>query len=285
MNGLLLVVIANFCTLVVTILTSDIFKRKSTEPRQIFRGNVKRIVPYKSIGVIAVSLFSGTIAGFQYLNEKQEANLQKVKEESIRSHSDSIASARIEKSKDETINALGRYSLKYDSAQKEIERLVRDSSRKTVSIIQGPDPEFSFCVADPISPSDTTIDNIFFKINFCSYKAVSRNIKIACFLVTQNLSLTYQFQKIFFAIPSGFFVNSETGFTFKLSIPKDIVHTTKRVYVMMKGSYQNNDMTKIFPIEETILYDCLERRAGSPNDYLQSKIDETLKGAGIKIPK
>src|SRR5579859_3479104 len=48
--------------------------------------------------------------------------------------------------------SLALYNLRYDSGQKAIVKLIRDSSKKVVNNIQDPDPHFGLCL--PSNPSD-----------------------------------------------------------------------------------------------------------------------------------
>jgi|ERR1035437_1143514 hypothetical protein len=96
---------------------------------------------------------------------------------------DSITNATNEANKNKIIitftEALRKYGLKYDSSQKVIAKLVRDSANKITTIINANEPDLDFCPGKGIQLTNKANDTFNLKVNICSLVGTSYNINLS----------------------------------------------------------------------------------------------------------
>jgi len=128
--------------------------------------------------LVVVTVISFLIEG----NGRREATKAKIlakQESDKRDHDrDSIADERIKKSNKEILtgigDAIGKYSLGYDSAKKEItvlQQLIKDSSNRKTTIIEGYSPNLTLDGTYGLILDSTNVDTIFFRMRVCSENA------------------------------------------------------------------------------------------------------------------
>jgi hypothetical protein len=166
---------------------------------------------------------------------------------------DSLASVRIEKGKNETIVALGKYSLRYDSAQKIIERLVKDSAKKT--IIQPADPIFRLCNSNGITVKKYDLDSLIITVRKCNEVAESKKINVRIYLVIDIDSDEYSPKLMFLArwrliednaeMAPDDMRSGDIGFGIRNASQRGY-----RLYAWVKGTFMNSDLSKSFEIDK-----------------------------------
>lgn len=168
--------------------TDNIFNKR--KKGQIFQPEPFFPLTQKGITLSVIFLFIIGLSIWQEVDDQKEKTATKKANDveiskrdsianKIQNSRDSIAFIRLQESKRQTIDALAQYGLKYDTAQKRIEKLVKDSSR--VMIVKGIEPLIKFCASSPISfiKSNNT-DSVTIKV--CNEGAVSRNVTMRFFL-------------------------------------------------------------------------------------------------------
>jgi hypothetical protein len=275
---------------IVFFTTDNIFNKKKVNISQ-----PKRLFPLTKKGIILSVLFLFIIglSIWQEVDDQNEKNSTKrlneaeiAKRDSIaiklQNYRDSIAFLRLQESKKETIEALAQYGLKYDTSQKIIEKLIKDSSR--VMIVKGVEPLIKFCATSPISfiKSDN-IDSVIIKI--CNEGAVSRNITMRFFLFVAERddydpykSLQYLFE--YRGLISPFALGTPEWRNFSVAFEPGIEDL--HLFVLVAGSYTNSDASKTFVIDDAIYFDFKQSQHRFPVDR-GKKLKDLLETKGIKL--
>ncbi|MGV3528660.1 MAG: hypothetical protein ACO1OO_07190 [Flavisolibacter sp.] len=171
---------------------------------------------------------------------------------------DSIASERVEKGKSETISALAKYSLNYDSGQGRIEKIIRDSTRNQ------PEPEFDLCIKDGIA-MDSIIKGICrLRINFCSRKNTSDGIDVKVFFAAKSrghLSKISSPSPDNYLIPKGLRLLTGAAFTVGINVPCD---SSDIIYLHVVGTYFDLRRQNVFNINSIYSYEIATKRFGIP---------------------
>jgi hypothetical protein len=179
----------------------------------------------------------------------EQLNRDSINNEKLRLR-DSIANSKVEKSKNETISQLAKYGLKYDSSQKIIEKLVRDSSRKT--IIQPADPEFLLCIPNGITVKKYDPDSLIFTIRKCVEIAQCKKINITVYFVVDVDSIANRNMK-FLSKERLIESNGEMAANeMRASDFSYYIRNAPRCYMLyawVKGSFMNSDLSKSFDID------------------------------------
>lgn len=195
---------------------------------------------------------------------------------------DSIAYLRSQQSKNETIDALAQYGLKYDTTQRRIEKLVKDSSR--VMIVKGIEPLIKFCANSPVSViSSNIIDSVTIKV--CNEGAVSRNITMRFFLFVSKANSVNSYESLEYLFDyKGLITPFSLGYpewrNFSIPFKKEIENFN--LHILVTGSYTNSDGSKTFLIDDALYFDFTTKQHKFPTDR-GSRLKEVLKAKGIAL--
>lgn len=276
---------------VVFFTTENIFiKRKQNQifqPRTYFPLTKKGLI----LSVIFLFIIGLSIwAEVDDQNDKKAVEIANRNEISLRdsiaiktqNYRDSIAFVRLQESKRETIEALAQYGLKYDTAQRRIEKLVRDSSR--VLIVKGTEPLIKFCASTPVTViKSTNTDSVTVRV--CNEGAVSRNITMRFFFFVaekdqhdlyKKLEYVYEYRGLI----SPFALGTPEWRNFTIPFKSEIEEM--RMFVLVTGSYTNSDASKTFLIDDAILFDFKQNQHRFPVDRGQ-KLKDLLAVQGVKL--
>lgn len=171
---------------------------------------------------------------------------------------DSLSNDKVEKGKNETISSLAKYSLKYDSSQKLITRLIKDSAKKT--IIQPIDPILRLC-ENGISKKKYDYDSLIITIRKCAAEAQCKNVNVDIYIIASTDSLlSLEKPNLLFAAKQKFIEPGGEMFAGEYRA-NNISFSTKAtprlfyVFAWVLGSYQNSDRTKTFNIDKMYFLD------------------------------
>lgn len=173
---------------------------------------------------------------------------------------DSFANVRIEKGKNETIVALGKYSLRYDSSQQFIEKLIRDSSK--TKVIAQSDPILNLCSDKAIEFHDSAGKVNKFKAYFCSKEAASRDFNITLYVgYTPSLEkFSYTYFGKYEALSPHSSMSSDEQIISYFDVPNTI--NAVLIFVLIKGTYTNADRSKLFDVNSLFFYNAKTKRSG-----------------------
>lgn len=146
------------------------------------------------------------------------------------------------------INSLAEYGLKYDVAQKRIEKLVKDSMRIVKTTIIQPELPTITMGDDGHEEIELTPDKKWFRYSFVSNNATSTKINIKISSVFSNSLDSFLYGGMIKVNKKVIAKNQ--GFLGK--IPRD-TSNCKLFIVWCRGSYWNIDKTKSFEIDETFI--------------------------------
>lgn len=228
--------------------------------------------------------------GLFFLSEKEENESRKslstqlAQRDSIHQMNIDNANVRyvhtLDSSNKETIRLLAEYGLQYDSSQKVIEKLVRDSSKRNLTIVEN--PELSFCASDGINDVTFRNDTLFLKVNLCSAKSISRidSLKITTLvcdgdyngLIPGSLKLV---SKDYLVEDDDSQVESNSKTIVQMRYPR--APKGNMVYIRLKGTYKNQDQSKVFKVDIVHGYDIKNKQYGSatpiPNRLIRTFIE------------
>ena len=162
---------------------------------------------------------------------------------------------------------LAKYGLKYDSSQNIIAKLVKDSTKKVVTIINGEDPVLMLCSGIGIDDVYNRSDTLFLKINLCSDKSTSKVIELKVTTlgsmsdyrdISQNDFKLLGKDKI---IQKNSYIesNSISGIEMNYS-PVPIFNM---IYIRIYGSFSKVDNSKTTLIDRIYGYDLKNRKFGT----------------------
>ena len=174
-----------------------------------------------------------------------------------------------------TITALAEYGLKYDTAQKRIERLVSDSTKKNTIIVQGNDPILGICTDKGIKLEKKLGDTLHFILTYC-HKYSPANVKISLYAlgeVGDKFKLISKTEN-YFSKASVLEVDGA------FEIPTNVVNSTKSstifFYVIRTFTKQGGD--KIFNYDDVYSFSLPEREAGFAIDNVKEAIKTLVIG-------
>ncbi len=173
-----------------------------------------------------------------------------------------------------TIELLAKYGLKYDSAAKRIEKLVKDSTNRQTTIINSEDPNFDLC---KIQVERETNDSLFFKMTFCSENATSYDIDFKLDLISKigrTKPYFYLIKELQVMHPKSI-INKGKYSSLIMGI-KNIKYC--RIYFFhIRGSYKKFDH-KLIPLESIIAFDFDDPKPhfGPPNSIIYNEIVEFM---------
>ncbi|WP_316811344.1 hypothetical protein [Pedobacter heparinus] len=245
-------------------------------------GRRKWFKGFTTIGWIVFTAFLLTIL-VTYLKD-----LQSVKEDKLRLEAakkdlevrDSISRDREEKNNLEVITALAKYNLDYDSKQKAIIKLIRDSAKQVFNVKSDIQPVLD--IADIILDS-TAYPNYYIKIALRCTKASAYNISIKMYVISETKNGLYFFS----SINSNYLIKNTDLQVEKIRTTPPIKFSEtdksiKRFHFLYVGSYQNLEGKKI-PFNELLNYSFERRRMGFLPEPYNSKILEAFLKNGVKF--
>ncbi|MBN2829264.1 MAG: hypothetical protein JXR56_02960 [Candidatus Cloacimonetes bacterium] len=173
-----------------------------------------------------------------------------------------IIKSRFDSSNIEVISTiaegLGKYGFMFDSANKSLIKLVRDSSKTKVIV---PDDPVLFC--SDFAFYDRQDDFSWYKITFTSLDASCSNFNLICGFF--GVDSTNQIENLKFIGFNKFLTVSD-------KIPKDMSapyyyrinndSLYSMLYFRLYGTYQNLDQTKTFPIDDSYFYNFKSKTCG-----------------------
>jgi cell division protein FtsL len=188
MFNLILIILVSLIPFVVTWITSpeEIFlSNDESKTKQIFKKRVNKKLSTKGKWFIVAILLTTVFAFFQFLqNDRDKLDLKNEREKSESKISNRVDSSRKVLFKDLS-DALAKQNLLFDSAQKRIEKLVRDStSRVTNYIQQETQPQVSLCLGDSsIRVEQIRANGLMFRLRVCGYNNTAKKVRSIAYIV------------------------------------------------------------------------------------------------------
>jgi len=211
---------------------------------------------------------------FQIFNAENEKQLLKIDQQKR----DSLSRDFIIKNNKSIVtpfsDGLRKYGLKYDSARREIEKLVKDSAKK-ITVINSVKPEPSICATEFIYGKDSTSLKLI--TTFCTSESAAYELKGTLYFIVREIN-----DNLIYASPP-WRLNVE-----KLNINSDIsisgslnehVKTIKTVYILVKATYKDKD-GKSFNFDSLIW--CNSHQGGSLTSKESIWIKDFYKRNGVK---
>jgi hypothetical protein len=226
---------------------------------------------------IIVSIISILLYVIQYeINEAK--NLREEEAQKIeKAKSDSIYHKRLEESNRLIINTfaagLAKYSLKYNSANQTIERLIKEN-RDTV-IVDGGEPFLSLCKENPVILSDTIGSYFGFNLNICNSEAPSKGIKAIVYVVSVHNNGHFSLSKIFNLFPTNAQMDNGARVTQQVLVP--IEENIILCYFLVKGIWTNSSESKQFSIDQIYHYNLETKNSGGITAEHERQIRTFLK--------
>ncbi|MBI1781207.1 MAG: hypothetical protein HYR66_07530 [Sphingobacteriales bacterium] len=281
MWNLILIILISLLPLIVTWITSpsEIFVEDgnlSKTRKEIFKRTISRRLSIRGWFFIGTFLMTAVFVVLQYRSQKnaeKEAerklqikdSLNKVEQgkrdtsfSKEQDRRDSISYTRLRDSKNETVEALAKYGLKYDSAQKRIEKLIKDSTGKTVNNIQEIIPFFGLKIpvesekfnSIHIAKVSPLKDSLYLKFSCRDNTCFNVNLNMA-YVITRGAK---SFFKTIYLIrntttPKDGILNTYT----EINPPFDLFDN--KIYFYFFGTYTNANSKTTFYISELYQYD------------------------------
>jgi len=215
------------------------------------KGNKKKITAKAAAIIILTIVAFGLTLGIFLVTEDEELEYKKGVAVADSVHRQQIIDLqnenyrKLDSSANTTIEALAVYGLKYDTAQKRIEKLVKDSANNKVQIINSPDPLFA--VED--IQIERKLDTVWMKIAFTSFDASSYDLNVTLSSVSKDNSNRLHL------LAKGF-----NPFSSNQNLPKDGIYLVNLFHVddspypseyftLVTGTIKKSDGT-IIPIDQ-----------------------------------
>lgn len=166
---------------------------------------------------------------------------------------------------------MAKYGLKYDSATKEMRKLVSDSSRSL------PDPELSLCVGDGITLDTADRKNSKLTLKLCCRIAPASNIHINIYLAGQRKDINYMIgtsNKPVVEYPVGNEIG--TGASSEFSVHLN-TNDFDYIYALIVGTYTNHTGSRTFTLNSIYIYTIYNKNFGQPNSELHLKMADYFK--------
>ena len=208
---------------------------------------------------------------FNYFKDRQvikeDAKKSRIAEVE-KERADSLAKERMNESNKMIINtfthALATHGLKYDSVEKVIQKMIKDSSKKETNIIYGNHPEL---VVDKIELYDANDKSLHFKISYISHYSTSYHVNIkvyAMVIIKGKKYLVDNFQDVYLSdaiIPQ----DKKLEFTRQLDGKNDKLTDDAVFYFLFKGNF--SDLKgRIFSFKTIDSYSLDSKLFGSSNE-------------------
>lgn len=208
--------------------------------------------------------------------EKNKAIIEQLKRDSTNRVYTNESNSKIVMSFTE---GLAKYGLKFDAAQQRIEKLVRDSTKRNVTIVEN--PELSLCPGDGLHDIYYRSDTLFLKLNFCSAKSISivDSLKITIlvsdgdihYFLLQTLKIVIQ---DFLVADKGNQIETNSKTIQQIHYPHAPIGNM--LYVWVYGTYKNQDRSKTMSIDVIYGFDIKNNQYGSatpiPNRVIRNFI-------------
>lgn len=166
---------------------------------------------------------------------------------------------------------LGKYNLKYDYAQKRIEKLVRDSSK--IIYVQPEDPTL---ILGSLEKEALTYDEKSKKYRFTisSESATSTDISLVVSHIASNDYKNWQY------LGGDLFLVSRTiskNRSMAYDLPRDTSLNYRYWIQWIRGSYKNGDKTKSFIFDEMLLFDHASMKPSFPASIFKDELIQVIK--------
>lgn len=240
MLSFVLIILASLIPFVVTWITSpeEIFLlNDEPKPKQIFQKKANKKLSTKGKWFIVAILLTTVFAFFQFLqSEKDKDNLRDEREKSERKISDRVDSSRKILFKDLS-DALAKQNLLFDSAQKRIEKLVRDSASKVTNFIQQEtQPQVSLCFGDSSINVDQIRGNgLIFRLRVCGYDNTAKKVRSIAYVVGAKQGQYYLLKK-------QIIISNETILSFEdnvIFIPVENTNGINTFFFYLEHEFEN----------------------------------------------
>ena len=176
------------------------------------------------------------------------------------------------------VRALAEYGLKYDTAQKRVEKLLKDSARN--NIYAGPEPELTMCPTTPLL-LDSASQYYDITINLCAIKAGSKLQKSMAYMVIQNEGLGYDYVGEFDVFNNGMFLASDIEHSFpNIQVQKKGVTV---IYIIVDCKFTDNSGKRTYTYTDVANCDLVKKTIGFATKYRQEKVKEALERKGIRL--
>lgn len=280
MTNTIFIVLTQILAAVIVFYTTDGIVNKKSKG-QIFQKRRKFFLTPKGI---VLSLVFIVIIAVSVIHDIDETKARKKEVENAKKQmdfKDSLNNVRIENSKLATIEALAKYGLKYDTVQRRIEQIVRDSSRTV--IVNKEQPLLKLCPVNPIILTEDGL-NPKIQISICNSGAVSRDIQLKFYFfisdinddidIYKNLQFFGEFNRSEFL--SEMSASEFKGFT--ANIMRDM--SNKNLFIYLVGSYSNSERSKVYLADDVVYFDFKEKKYYSPV-FGKDKLRKILKEKGV----
>lgn len=229
--------------------------------------------------VIILLLLVGQEWNSQTENYKRNLSLKKERDQR-----DSIITERVRKGIDSSSNklyndvvmAFQKQELRLDTVNKNVER-IRDSSKSIIKVVSEIEHSFKLDI-NPVTLNSSNGNDRFFTINFRAFKGEIYNINIDIEII-QKIGNEYSLfpKKELLGIRNDRATEGET------------IHVTPRlygsqgtiIYFYVHGTYENNNKSKKYLVNEICLFDLNTMSSGSPNAQTMLDVRNFLKSKGI----
>jgi hypothetical protein len=263
-----------YCTGGVTVLIVVIGFLKELSSNDEYRDpNSKKLTPkgkrFSLFGLLIVLLTivsTGLSTCKDAWQEKQNRVAQQKLEKDLRLQND-LSNEKLATAFGE---GLKKYYLKYDTAQMIIEKLVLDSSKRTII----KETNLPVLIVNKIAPKKKTKSSVEYYVEFSSYQAGSTGFNFYAYLIYADSSGKYHYGGLLNAIP------------FSVSLPQnkplDVDFTMraqkyKEFYIYLTGSYTNLDGSKTIPLNTVYYYSPGDNGNGLLGEPQSTDIIEFLK--------
>lgn len=275
--------------LLVAILSFILAQYKPLDKR---RKGLKIITKYGWI-IIIINLVIIVLSVIQFsLNEKEIAEKdkqattnQKKRDLILKSNYDS--SLDVLKKKFDTTNiktvevvaqTLGKYGFLFDSSQKMLIKIIKDSSK--IRVIEKEDPIFSICAIDGIKLIQNQKGIIEVTISLCSDEAGSTAFDISGnFLISDALASTKFIYLGDLQIERNFVISQKISKKLFFKFTGDF--NSKMLYIYLNGTYKNLDKTKTYSINTVYYLNTNSGSIGEISGRTKTNIIDYLKSLNI----
>lgn len=264
---IILIVIIGF---IITIISSynDYFDKRKKGYKKITKKGFIFIV----VASIAILLYI-----YQYIhneNKNQQKEILMQNQQTIR---DSINQKRLDDSNKLIVNSfaegLAKYSLKYDSATKTIEKLIKNSKTEIA------EPFISLCKINPIELPETSDAFYKFNLNVCNSNAPSKNIKADVYVVTVNINDKMKYVKYFNLFQSNMQLDKGAKISQQILVPN--IEELQLCYFLVNGSWDNVSGTNSYTIDNIFHYNFENNTSGGITSNHEIQIRKFLKSSKI----
>jgi hypothetical protein len=250
---------------------------------KVYDGRSKWFKRFTIRGWILCAAVIGSIIVNYYKDEQVEtddlikADIVKKEKKTDKAMSDKKTNESNAKIVSAFTTALAQYGLKYDSTQKVIQTLVRDSTKKEVKVVNA-QPNINVC---GISLVNKGTDSCKFKIEICCKYAPSLKT-----YMKMNIALEKNDGSMFLCKVSNQFylhgsgIPADKKLTYFIDIP-DILHETARFYFLLLGKYEGENGYKHI-LNDYTMYDLSKNGYGIPYEPHFSKGLNYFNERGIK---